>query len=142
MSDPFRLERFVEAQQSCYEQVRRELEAGRKQTHWMWFIFPQIGGLGVSPTAQHFAIASLAEASAYLAHPVLGGRLRECTRLVNESGARSAAAIFGELDAMKFRSSMTLFAHAVQHNATFEAALGKFFDGKEDPLTLMQLSST
>ena len=135
MAADFNLARFAEAQQSCYEQVLGELKAGRKQTHWMWFIFPQIRGLGSSPTAQHFAISSLAEAASYLSHPVLGERLRECTRLVNESGARSAAAIFGELDAMKFRSSITLFAHASADNKEFRSALDRYFDGEEDPRT-------
>ena len=142
MSDGFDLERFVEAQRSCYGQVRRELEAGRKQTHWMWFIFPQIRGLGSSSTARHFAISSLAEASAYLAHPVLGERLRACVRLVNECGASSATAIFGDIDAMKFRSSMTLFAQATPDNEPFKAALDKFFGGQEDPRTLNQLDPT
>lgn len=114
--DPHHLQRFVEAQEGVYETARHELANGRKTGHWIWFIFPQLRGLGVSSTSTFYGIASRAEAEAYLAHPVLGPRLEECTRLVNglvnEPGGRTAEAIFGSLDAMKFRSSMTLFAAA------------------------------
>ncbi len=112
MADPFNLERFVDAQASIYQQARRELEAGRKQSHWMWFIFPQIAGLGQSTMAIRFGVASLDEAKAYLAHPVLGPRLGECARLVFDLEGGNAREIFGPIDAMKFRSSMTLFAQA------------------------------
>jgi uncharacterized protein (DUF1810 family) len=133
------LERFVEAQNPVYGQVTRELRAGSKQSHWMWFIFPQIAGLGHSSTAQQYAISSLAEATAYLEHPVLGERLRECTRLVNEVEGRSASGIFGYPDDMKFRSSMTLFARAGKENAVFREALAKYFAGEEDGATLASI---
>ena len=102
MPDPYRLQRFVEAQASCIAQVESELAAGKKKTHWMWFIFPQLEGLGSSPTAQHYAISGIDEAKAYLAHPVLGARLRECTALVNAVSGRSVEAIFGYPDDLKF----------------------------------------
>ena len=137
--DPHQLLRFVEAQDGVIDQVRRELQAGRKRTHWMWFVFPQIQGLGHSPTAEQFAITSLEEAEAYLAHPVLGARLRECTQLVNHVEGRSISQIFGYPDDMKFRSSMTLFAHATADNKVFQDALRKYFDGKEDPATVERL---
>lgn len=121
------------------DQVLAELRAGRKTSHWMWFVFPQIQGLGHSPTAQRFAIASRDEAAAYLQHPVLGPRLRECTRLVNEIQRRSIEEIFGYPDYLKFRSSMTLFAHAAADNQVFVAALDKYFGGEYDPLTLDRL---
>lgn len=130
------LERFIDAQDPVLERVLAELRAGRKTSHWMWFVFPQIRGLGLSPTAQHFAIASLAEAEAYLNHPVLGPRLRECTRLVNEVADRSIEQIFGYPDYLKFRSCMTLFAHATADNGIFVEARRKYFGGEDDPLTL------
>ncbi len=130
------LERFVSAQEPVIERVRAELRGGRKTSHWMWFVFPQIQGLGLSPTAQHFAIASRAEAESYLNHPVLGPRLRECTRLVNEVEGRRVEQIFGYPDYLKFRSSMTLFAHATADNGVFVEALRKYFGGEDDPLTL------
>lgn len=139
MSDVFDLRRFVEAQAPVYEQVRRELAAGRKTSHWMWFIFPQIRGLGHSPTALLFAIGSIAEASAYLEHPVLGQRLRECTALVNAVEGKSASQIFGSPDDLKFRSSMTLFAAAAPDESTFQQALEKYFGGEPDRLTLGKL---
>ena len=132
-SDGF--ERFVNAQEPVIEQVLAELRGGRKASHWMWFVFPQIRGLGHSPTAQHFAIASRAEAQAYLRHPILGPRLRECTRLVNEVEGRSIEEIFGYPDYLKFRSCMTLFAHATADNEVFVEALRKYFGGEDDPLT-------
>jgi uncharacterized protein (DUF1810 family) len=135
-SDPYNLARFVEAQQKDYEDVRAELRAGRKRTHWMWYIFPQIKGLGRSATADRFAITSLNEALAYLQHPVLGPRLRECTRLVNLIDGRSLHEIFGSPDDLKFRSSMTLFAHATAENREFLYALEKYFAGEFDPATL------
>lgn len=135
------LERFVDAQRPVFEDACAELRKGRKQGHWMWFIFPQIGGLGRSETARAFAISSREEAAAYLAHPVLGPRLRECTRLVNLVEGRSAEDIFGRPDDLKFRSSMTLFAHAAPDNQVFIDALRKYFDGAFDPMTLERLRS-
>ncbi len=132
----FDLERFVTAQQPHYGQVCAELAAGHKSSHWMWWIFPQLRSLGSSPTAQRFGIGSLAEARAYLAHPLLGARLRECTQLVNGIAGRSAQAIFGYPDYLKFRSCMTLFAAAAERDdAPFVAALQKYFAGEADPLT-------
>ena len=117
MSDPFKLQRFVEAQSGVIAQVRAELTAGRKESHWMWFIFPQLKGLGSSATARHYAIGSLEEARAYLSHPALGPRLRECTGLVNRTEGRSIEAIFAYPDHLKFRSCMTLFARAAARAA-------------------------
>ena len=110
MPDPFNLDRFVQAQDPVLAQVRAELWAGHKRTHWMWFVFPQLAGLGRSDTARYYALASLEEARAYLAHPLLGPRLIECTNLVNAVEGRSAHQIFGSPDDLKFHSSMTLFA--------------------------------
>ncbi|MBK4738892.1 DUF1810 domain-containing protein [Noviherbaspirillum pedocola] len=135
-NDPWKLQRFVDAQQPVYAQVLAELRAGRKTSHWMWFIFPQIRGLGSSPMAQHYAIATLEEARAYLAHALLGPRLRECSALVAAVDGRSAHAIFGSPDDMKFRSSMTLFAHAAEDNAVFVECLAKYYSGVEDAATL------
>ena len=139
MADPFNLERFVHAQAPVYDQVRRELRAGRKESHWMWFVFPQIAGLGQSPMSLRFAISSLAEAAAYLAHPILGPRLRECARLALEVEGRSALDIFGPIDTMKFRSSVTLFARAGPEFPVFEQCLEKYFGGNPDPATLARL---
>ncbi len=136
MSDPYYLTRFVEAQDAVYEQVCRELEQGRKLTHWMWFIFPQIKGLSSSATSIKFAIVSLDEASQYLDHPILGPRLRHCTELVCKIQNMSAKQILGMTDAVKFRSCMTLFAHAPTDNSLFVSALNKYFDGQYDSLTL------
>lgn len=137
--DPHDLQRFVDAQASSYATARDELASGRKRSHWMWFIFPQIHGLGSSAMAQRYAIASLAEATAYLRHPVLGPRLREATRLVNEIEGRSIEDIFGYPDHLKFRSSMTLFARASDDNDVFVEALRKYFDARPDPDTLRLL---
>ncbi len=134
--DPYDLERFVEAQSRVIDTVRAELRQGSKRSHWMWFIFPQIRGLGASPTALHFAIASREEAAAYLKHPILGPRLIDCTQLVLSVNGRTSEQIFGEIDSLKFRSSMTLFAQATLKEAVFEQALQKYFDGESDPLTL------
>ena len=136
MSDPHNLKRFVDAQAPVYAQVCAELTAGRKRSHWMWFIFPQIKGLGVSPTAQFYAIASRAEAEAYLAHPVLGPRLRECTQLVLDVAGRSAHDVFGSPDDLKFRSCVTLFGDVAADNALFQAALRKYFNGEPDRRTI------
>ena len=139
MTDSSNLERFVEAQDPIYDQVRRELRAGRKESHWMWFVFPQVAGLGHSPTSIRFAISSLDEAKAYLAHPVLGPRLQECAKLVLEAGAGTAGQIFGPVDEMKFRSSMTLFAKAAPEVDVFERCLEKYFAGAPDQATLERL---
>src|SRR5512140_2217155 len=121
--DPFALERFVAAQAAVIDRVLDELRAGRKQSHWMWFVFPQLAGLGRSPTAVHYAIASLDEARAYLVHPILGERLRACTRLVLDVKGKSAHDIFGSPDELKFHSSMTLFAAAAPGEQIFSRAL-------------------
>jgi uncharacterized protein (DUF1810 family) len=129
------LERFVRAQEGVYSGVADELRRGRKTGHWIWFIFPQVAGLGHSPTSQEYAIVSLAEAAAYLVHPVLGTRLRECASLVLAVPDRTADEIFGELDAMKLRSSMTLFHRAAPDERLFRQVLERFFDGRPDPAT-------
>jgi uncharacterized protein (DUF1810 family) len=135
MTDPFHLQRFVDAQQGVYAQVCAELAAGCKRSHWMWFVFPQLQGLGRSATAQHYGIASKAEAQAYWAHPLLGPRLKQCTDLVLAVDGRSAQQIFGPPDDLKFRSSMTLFAQATGE-PVFTRALQKYFDGEADPRTI------
>ena len=139
MNDPFNLQRFVTAQAPVFEQVRAELSEGRKRTHWMWFVFPQIAGLGFSPMARKFAISSLEEARAYLRHPTLGPRLKACTMLVVKAEGRSAGDIFGFPDDLKFRSSMTLFSRAAATNSIFAEALQKYFAGEADPETLTRL---
>ena len=136
MSDTYNLQRFVDAQKQVYPQVLEELRAGRKRSHWIWFIFPQLTGLGSSVMNQKFGIGSRLEAAAYLAHPVLGPRLRECTTLVNVIQGRSANDIFGYPDDLKFRSSMTLFANATDDSAVFNQALTKYYDGEPDQRTL------
>lgn len=135
MTDPFDLQRFVDAQQGVYAQVRTELAAGCKRSHWMWFVFPQLKGLGRSTTAQHYGIASKAEAQAYWAHPLLGPRLKECTELVLAVEGRSAQQVFGPPDDLKFRSCMTLFARA-SGEPVFARALQKYFGGEADPRTI------
>ena len=139
-NDPFDLQRFVDAQEPIYGTVIEELTAGRKRSHWMWFIFPQLRGLGSSPTAVRFAISSVDEARAYLDHELLGARLRECAGLVARIEGRSAEEIFGWPDDMKLRSSMTLFARATDDHAEFVAVLDKFYGGEEDPATLARLT--
>jgi uncharacterized protein (DUF1810 family) len=139
MTDPFDLQRFVDAQAPVYPRVVAELRQGRKQSHWMWFIFPQISGLGTSEMSRRYAIASLDEARAYLAHPVLGPRLREVTGLVNAAIGKTAHEIFSSPDDQKFRSAMTLFARAATDNAVFTEALSKYFSSAEDPRTLALL---
>jgi uncharacterized protein (DUF1810 family) len=133
------LERFVDAQAHALDGALDELRRGRKVGHWIWFIFPQIAGLGSSATAARYAISSLDEARAYLRHDVLGPRLRECTRLVNSVQNRSLGEIFGSPDNMKVRSSMTLFARAADENGDFVELLARYCDGQEDPLTLQWL---
>jgi uncharacterized protein (DUF1810 family) len=139
-SDPFDLHRFVDAQGRVYDTVVGELRDGRKRSHWMWFVFPQLRGLGSSPTALRFAISSIDEARAYLDHELLGSRLRECAGLVTRIDDRTAEEIFGRPDDMKLRSSMTLFARAADDNADFVAVLEKFYGGEEDPATLALLT--
>ncbi len=139
MNDPYDLQRFVDAQNPVYQRVCAELRDGRKKSHWMWFVFPQIEGLGSSPLARKFAISSLVEAAAYLAHPTLGPRLTESLRLVNLVEGRPIEQIFGYPDHLKFRSSMTLFAHATPDNKVFADALHKYFEGEFDAATLARL---
>jgi uncharacterized protein (DUF1810 family) len=145
VSDPYDLRRFVDAQRPVFETVKRELRAGRKQGHWMWFIFPQITGLGHSDMARKFAISSREEAAAYLDHIDLGSRLRECSGIVADHRERAIEDIFGYPDTLKFRSSMTLFAHVARlthartRNQVFDECLCKYFNGEPDPLTLALL---
>jgi uncharacterized protein (DUF1810 family) len=144
MNDPYDLQRFVDAQNQQYgraghtifDEACEELRAGAKRSHWMWFVFPQIKGLGSSPFARKFAIASVAEAQAYLQHPVLGPRLKDCTQLMNQIQGRTAGQILGGIDEMKFRSSMTLFSAATTENRVFLDALEKYFQGEPDQATL------
>jgi uncharacterized protein (DUF1810 family) len=139
MAPDFNLERFVEAQHGVYDAALAELRAGHKRTHWMWFIFPQIAGLGHSAMAQRYAIRSADEAAAYLAHPVLGKRLRECTAAVAMHDEVGIDEIFGHPDNLKFQSSMTLFADIAPHEAIFQTCLDQFFDGRPDPATQERL---
>jgi uncharacterized protein (DUF1810 family) len=139
MATDFNLERFVEAQNGVYDTALAELRAGRKRTHWMWFIFPQIEGLGHSAMAQRYAIRSADEAAAYLAHPVLGPRLRACATAVASHDDRGVDEIFGHPDNLKFHSSMTLFADVAPDEAIFQACLDQFFDGRADPATVERL---
>jgi uncharacterized protein (DUF1810 family) len=139
VADPFNLERFVGAQAAVYPQVVAELHAGEKRSHWIWFIFPQMKGLGHSSQSEYYGIGALEEAAAYLRHPVLGARLRQCTRLVTQVEGRAISRILGNPDDLKFRSSMTLFARAAEEAgldaADFNNALKKYFNGEGDPLT-------
>ncbi|HMD98656.1 MAG TPA: DUF1810 domain-containing protein [Terriglobia bacterium] len=139
MNDPYDLQRFVDAQNPMFEQVCSELQAGSKEGHWMWFVFPQLKGLGHRWMASKFGISSRAEAEAYLRHPILGPRLRECTRLVNLVDGRSIEQIFGYPDDLKFGSSMTLFAEVASDKEIFMNALQKYFGGQPDGLTLDRL---
>jgi len=134
------LSRFMEAQEPVYAEVSQELAAGRKESHWMWFVFPQLQSLGRSSTAQYFGLAGTAEALAYWQHPVLGSRLKECCELILQVEGRSALEIFGSTDAMKLRSSMTLFAESVPESTVFEAVLQKYFNGQKDATTLAVLN--
>jgi uncharacterized protein (DUF1810 family) len=138
-SDPYELQRFVDAQRDVYARAEAELRAGRKESHWMWYIFPQIKGLGQSAMAQQYAISSVAEATDYLNHPELGTRLRECTRIVTAIEGRSIQVIFGRPDFLKFHSSMTLFAHATDDNRVFMDALRKYYRSEFDQQTLDRL---
>ncbi|MDB5965220.1 MAG: hypothetical protein JWQ72_1720 [Polaromonas sp.] len=133
------LARFLDAQDPVYAGVCAELAAGRKTSHWMWFVFPQLKGLGQSPTAKHFGIGSRQEALAYLSHPVLSARLQECTRLMLGVPGKTARDILGEPDDLKFRSCMTLFSEVAPGNPLFQQALARFFDGRPDAKTLALL---
>lgn len=135
-SDPYNLERFVEAQRGTFEEACAELRRGRKTGHWMWFIFPQVAGLGFSEMSQRYAIRSLEEARAYLQHATLGPRLREVCGIVNGIGGKSAHQVFGSPDDMKLRSSMTLFAKATKENAVFVEVIEKYFGGEFDERTV------
>ena len=139
MDDPWNLQRFVDAQDAVMPAVRSELRGGRKRSHWMWFVFPQLAGLGFSPMAQRYAIASLDEARAYLAHAVLGARLRECSALVLAVEGREIGEIFGAPDDLKFWSSMTLFSLADPAEAVFGDCLRKYFGGRSDGGTLARI---
>jgi uncharacterized protein (DUF1810 family) len=144
MDDRYDLTRFVAAQEPLFDRVRAELTGGRKESHWMWFVFPQLQGLGSSATARRYALACIEAARAYLAHPLLGARLRECTRLVNRIEGRTVEEIFGYPDHLKFRSCMTLFACAAGEagdGPLFREALRKYFAGEGDPLTRKLLTS-
>ena len=141
MKGSFDLERFVKAQNPEWNSILSELREGDKRGHWMWFVFPQLKGLGSSPNANHFGITSRAEDKAYLDHSILGPRLLECTTLVNSVEGRSIEAIFGEIDAMKFRSSMTLFSEVALDNEVFEEAIKKYYRGEADQLTLKILKA-
>ena len=141
MKDPSKLADFVAAQNGVYEQVLRELEAGQKQSHWMWFIFPQLQGLGSSVLAQKYGLESLEEARSYLKHKVLGPRLSECTQKVLAHAGRDLRSILGYPDDLKFRSSMTLFAAAAPEESIFEQALKTFCGGQHDPLTMRLLAN-
>jgi uncharacterized protein (DUF1810 family) len=139
MSDPYNLSRFVEAQTGVYSGVVEELKRGTKTGHWIWFIFPQIKGLGRSGMSRRFSISSIEEAKAYCEHPILASRLLECTELVMTVEGKSAQQILGHIDALKFRSCLTLFAIARNDETLFQRALDKYFDGARDPLTLQSL---
>jgi uncharacterized protein (DUF1810 family) len=139
MSDSYKLDRFLEAQAADYDTALAEIRSGRKQSHWMWYVFPQIAGLGVSETSQYFAIRNLAEAKAYLAHPILGPRLIECADALLALDGRTAREIFGSPDDLKLRSSATLFAHVSPARSAFQRVLEKYFDGASDERTLRLL---
>jgi uncharacterized protein (DUF1810 family) len=139
MDDPYNLQRFIDAQGPVFARVRSELLDGQKRGHWMWFVFPQLVGLGKSEMAIKFAISSRAEAKAYLEHPILGPRLRDCTKLVTEVQRRSADEIFGYPDNLKFQSSMTLFANAAADGRIFLDALKKYYAGEPDRFTIERL---
>jgi len=139
MADAHDLDRFLTAQEDSYDTALDELKAGRKRSHWIWFVFPQLAGLGQSPTSQYYGVRSLDEASAYLRHPILSGRLHECLKALQTLEETSADRIFGEVDAMKFRSSLTLFAEADPADPIIAAALDRWFGGRKDERTLQLL---
>ena len=138
-ADPHDLQRFIDAQAGVWQDVQRELQAGHKTSHWMWFVFPQLAVLGRSATAKHYGLRDAHEAQAYLAHPVLGDRLLRCSRLLLQQQDRSAREIFGDVDAMKLRSCLTLFAAVAPHEPVFRECLQRFFGGEPDALTLQHL---
>ena len=141
MDDDFHLQRFITAQDSAgtYDAAVRELRVGRKRSHWMWFVFPQVAGLGRSETARRYAVSGMPEARAYLAHPALGPRLRECAGILAGLAATDATAVLGAVDAQKLRSSMTLFARAEPHEPVFQDVLDRYFGGERDPATLERM---
>jgi|SRR5579884_3786254 len=139
MSDPHNLQRFLDAQDRWFERACQELGAGQKQSHWMWFIFPQLKGLGGSAMSNLYGISGLTEAQAYLEHPILGPRLRQCTQLALNIKDRSIDEIFGDPDDLKFRSCITLFSMVAEKDSVFTEALKKYFGGKPDPLTISRL---
>jgi uncharacterized protein (DUF1810 family) len=141
VDDPYDLSRFLQGQQPIYGLALSELRSGRKQSHWMWFVFPQFVGLGSSPTSRHYAIKTLAEAEAYLEHPVLGPRLTECAEALLSVKAGSAADIFGSPDDLKLRSSATLFAHVSPTGSVFERVLARYFPDGPDQRTLRLLEA-
>ena len=141
MSDPYDLTRFVRAQEQSYQQALSELERGRKQSHWMWYVFPQFDGLGTSPMSMRYSIKSSAEARAYLEHPVLRPRLVECAEAMLAVDGKSARAILGSPDDMKLKSCATLFAQVSPSGSVFERLLDKFYDGERDAATLRLLSA-
>jgi len=141
INDPFHLQRFVEAQAKHYEAALSEIRSGHKRSHWIWFVFPQVEGLGSSSMSRHYAIGSAAEAAAYLAHPVLGLRLRACVTAMNALPEHDARAILGDIDALKFHSSMTLFAEVARGDFLFRQALEKFFGDRRDPKTVAFLET-
>ena len=140
MHADFDLQRFVEAQNPVYDRVLQELQAGRKRSHWMWYVFPQLDGLGRSAMAERYALAGIDEARAYLAHPLLGPRLQACLSALLQHRDKSARAVLGSPDDLKLRSCLTLFARAAPDNPLFQRALVQFYDGKPDPLTLNALA--
>jgi uncharacterized protein (DUF1810 family) len=142
MNSTFNMQRFVDAQEPVIDDAFAELRKGKKRSHWMWFVFPQVAGLGTSDMARHYAIASSAEASAYLQHQLLGARLVACCELVNAIDQQTAEEIFGHIDALKFRSSITLFAAVAPEQPVFQATLDKFFSGSPDTKTLEYLQLT
>jgi uncharacterized protein (DUF1810 family) len=140
-NDSYNLDRFLQAQQTAYQRALSEIRNGRKQTHWMWYIFPQFDGLGFSPTARHYSIKSIEEARAYLAHPILGPRLHECAEAVLGVEGRTANNIFGSPDDMKLKSCATLFAQVIPPGSVFERLLAKYFKGELDSKTLELLAA-
>lgn len=142
MNDVYDLNRFVQAQEADYERALSEIRSGQKRSHWMWYIFPQFGGLGLSPTSKRYSIKSVAEAKAYLNHPILGPRLIECTEAVLNVEGRSAHEIFGSPDDMKLKSCATLFAYVSPAKSVFDRLLDRFFQGKRDDKTLSLLQQT
>ncbi len=141
MPDTFDLERFVRAQAINYDTALAELRAGRKRTHWSWYVLPQLVGLGSSAMARQYGLSGLDEARAYLAHPLLGGRLRECVAAMNGHGGSDAAEVLGDVDARKFRSCVTLFAQVAEDHSPFHVALDRYFDGAPDPATMAMLAA-